>query len=283
MDNPAEPRLPDRATPLGGEAPAQRLISLLELISTRDQVFTLQSLAVQTGLPKPTLHRMLQQLESGGWLTRHNDGRHFATGVRLRRMAEDTLLNDTRQGARRLILSRLVDDIGESCHLAAVSGSGILILDAVETDHPLRVHLAAGHGLPVHASAAGKIVAAQYGRAQRERLLVAAELRRYTPGTMTDPDEISAAFADCREQGYAVDDEEYILGLVSIAVLVPNGSGRSNLSIGVQAPMIRTSRDDLIAVLPRLRAAAEQMAQLDRIDQALGAADAPLRDRCPSS
>ncbi|MCG2968685.1 helix-turn-helix domain-containing protein, partial [Escherichia coli] len=84
------------------------MFALLELITSRDQLFTLQSLVDQTGLPKPTLHRMLQQLESADLLTRHSDGRHYATGARMRRLAEDVLLNDTRKGARNAILQDLV-------------------------------------------------------------------------------------------------------------------------------------------------------------------------------
>src|SRR5699024_9951124 len=106
MDDLAEPGADERDSQ-AGERLALRLVSRLEFISTRDQIFTLQSLVVQTGLPKPTLHRMLQQLEGAGLLTRHSDGRHYCTGTRLRRMAEDVLLNDSRQGARRMILSQL--------------------------------------------------------------------------------------------------------------------------------------------------------------------------------
>ena len=58
----------DPAEP-SGDTPALRLFALLELIAAKDQLFTLQGLVEETGLPKPTLHRMLQQLEGAGLLT----------------------------------------------------------------------------------------------------------------------------------------------------------------------------------------------------------------------
>src|SRR6185312_14287522 len=57
-----------------------------------------------------------EQLEGANLLTRQSDGRHYGTGSRMRRMAEDVLLNDTRHGTRHAILRALVDEIGESCN-----------------------------------------------------------------------------------------------------------------------------------------------------------------------
>ena len=65
-----------------GDTPALRLFALLELMAGRDRLYTLQDLVEETGYPKPTLHRMLGQLEAAGLLQREHDGRHYGTGVR---------------------------------------------------------------------------------------------------------------------------------------------------------------------------------------------------------
>src|SRR6186997_2611172 len=70
---------------LRGETPTLRLFALLELIASKDAFVSLQGLTDETGLPKPTLHRMLQQLEGAELLIRQADGRHYGTGARLRR------------------------------------------------------------------------------------------------------------------------------------------------------------------------------------------------------
>lgn len=266
MHDAAEPAI-DEGLSLAGETPALRLVSLLEFISTRDQIFTLQSLVVQTGLPKPTLHRMLQQLEGAGLLTRHSDGRHYGTGARLRRIAEDVLLNDSRQGARRMILTQLAEEVGESCNLTAVSGNDVIYLDRVETSHPLRVHLEAGSRVPIHASASGKIITSQYGDTPRRRLLTSSQLRAFTPNTITDPDVLETELGSARQLGYALDRQEYLDGLVCLAVLIPTDIGRSNQALAIQAPVIRKSIEDLVELLPVARAAAKRMAVLNEIDR----------------
>ena len=104
---------------LDGDTPTLRLFALLELMAEKDQWFTLPGLVLETGLPKPTLHRMLQQLESAGILQRDGDGRRYGIGMRMRRLAENLLLNNTLHGARHAVLRRLVDEVGESCNLTA--------------------------------------------------------------------------------------------------------------------------------------------------------------------
>ena len=126
---------------INGDTPTLRLFALLEVVASKDQFFSLQSLSEETNIPKPTLHRMLQQLESAGLLERNGDNRQYGTGVRLRKLAENLLLNDTFHGARHSVLRSLVNEVGESCNLTALSGSEVMYLDRVETPAPLRFYL----------------------------------------------------------------------------------------------------------------------------------------------
>ena len=248
---------------VNGDTPAMRLFALLEVIAERDQLVSLQGLVEETGLPKPTLHRMLQQLEAGGLLQREGDGRHYSTGVRLRRLAENLLLNNTWHGARHVVLRALVDEIGESCNLTALSGSEVVYLDRVETPAPLRFYLHPGSRVPVHCSASGKMILSQMTPAQRRRLLAHAPLERFTPATLTDPARIDRELERVRRDGYAIDNEEFLPGLLCLAVLVPAPSGRSNLCVALQAPSIRLTPKKALGLLPALRRAASAIADID--------------------
>jgi len=248
---------------IDGDTPALRLFSLLELICSKDDFVSLQGLVTETGLPKPTVHRMLGQLESGGLLVRQNDGRLYGTGVRLRQLAEHILINATQHGARHAILRHLVDRIGESCNVTALSGNEVVYLDRVETSEPLRFYLHAGSRVPVHASASGKMILSQLPATQRRKLLGHAPLSSHTSSTITDLEELEAELDLIHDRGYAVDDEEYLPGLVCFAVLVPTDHGRSNLCVAAQAPAVRMSVDSADDVLPALREAATALAEVE--------------------
>ena len=248
---------------INGDTPTLRLFSLLEAMAAKDQLFSLQSLVEETALPKPTLHRMLQQLEAAGLVQRQGDGRHYSTGLRLRRLAENLLLNNTYHGAQHLVLRHLVDELGESCNITALAGSEVIYLDRVETAAPLRFYLHPGSRVPAHCSASGKMFLSQMSPAQRRRLLSHAPLTAYTGKTLIDPALLEEELKQVRTLGYALDNEEFLPGLLCAAVLVPSGVGRSNLCVAVQAPIMRLTPDKVLAMLPSLQRAAAALSQIE--------------------
>jgi IclR family transcriptional regulator, acetate operon repressor len=253
------------ASESNGDSPTMRLFALLEVIAAKDQRWSLQALVAETGLPKPTLHRMLQQLEGAGLLQRDSDGRHYRTGIRLRRLCETVLLNDSHHGARHTVLSRLVDEVGESCNITALSGGEVVYLDRVETAAPLRFYLHPGSRVPVHCSASGKVFLAQMNAEQRRRLLGHVPLVKYTARTVTQPARIEKEVQRVQHDGYALDNEEFLPGLLCVAVLVPpaDGAELSNLCVAVQAPIVRLSADKARKLLPALQRAAQALSRID--------------------
>ena len=248
---------------VSGDTPTLRLFALLEVIAAKDQYFSLQSLADETAVPKPTLHRMLQQLEAAQLLERSGDGRHYGTGVRLRRLAENLLMNDTAHGARHAVLRNLVAEVGESVNLTALSGSEVIYLDRVETPAPLRFYLHPGSRVPVHCSASGKVFLSQMAASQRQRLLDNTPLEAFTPKTLTAPEALEAEIRKVKRQGFALDNEEFLPGLLCVAVAVPSGAGRSNLCVAVQAPLMRLTTDKALALLPALQRAAAALSRIE--------------------
>lgn len=248
---------------LDGDTPTLRLFALLEVIASKDQLFSLQALVEATGLPKPTLHRMLQQLEIASLLQREGDGRHYSIGTRLRRLAEDLLMNDSHHGARHAVLRHLVEQIGESCNITTLSGSEVVYLDRVETAAPLRFYLHPGSRVPVHCSASGKVFLAQMTPAQRHRLLAHAPLERCTPNTLTDAAGLERELKRVRRDGFAIDDEEFLPGLICLAVRVPAVDRPSNLCVAVQAPIVRLGASRARALLPALQRAAQALGEID--------------------
>jgi len=248
---------------INGETPTLRLFALLEVIAAKDEFQSLQSLAEKTQIPKPSLHRMLQQLEAAGLLTRSADNRHYATGTRLRRLAQNLLLNDTFHGARHGVLRALVNEVGESCNLTALSGNEVIYLDRVETPAPLRFYLHSGSRVPVHCSASGKVFLAGMTPAQRQRLLAHVPLEAFTPKTLTDLSALEEELKAVKRQGFAVDNEEFLPGLLCVAVRVPQSAGRSNLCVAVQAPTMRLNAEKALKLLPALQRAADALSRID--------------------
>jgi IclR family acetate operon transcriptional repressor len=257
------PVVAPNVTNLDNDKPTMRQFALLEALAKMDRFATLQTLVEETGLPKPTVHRMLQQLEMAGMVQRDGDGRQYTTGLRLRQLAETVLLNNTVHGARHLVLRRLVEEVGETCNLTAFNGSEVVYLDRVETPAPLRFYLQAGSVVPAHCSATGKLFLAQMTPSQRRRLLGQVALERFTPNTLTDMDAIEAEIATVKRDGVGYDREEYLPGLICVAVLVPSTNRSSNLGLAVQAPSMRLTPQRVEAAIPALQRAAQALQAIE--------------------
>ena len=248
---------------IDGDTPTMRLFALLEVIAEKDQPFSLQGIVEEIGLPKPTVHRMLQQLEGVGVLQREGDGRHYSTGVRLRRLASNLLINNTYHGARHNVLRQLMEEVGESCNLTAFTGSEVVYLDRMETVAPLRFYLHPGSRVPAHCSSTGKLFLAQMTPMQRRRLLAHMPMIKYTNNTETDPVKLEQELEVVRRNGYAIDNEEFLPGLLCVAVLVPAAEGRSNLAVAIQAPIMRLTHEKALHFLPALQRAAKALAAIE--------------------
>jgi IclR family acetate operon transcriptional repressor len=249
------------------ETPILRLLALLELIARKDAPFTLQNLVQDTQWPKPSLHRMLAQLEASGLLQRDVKGRHYSTGQRLTRLAENVLLNSTTRAARHRVLRLLVDQAGESCNLTSFSAGEVLYLDRVETAAPLRFYLHSGSRVPAHCSATGKLFLSQMTPSQRQKLWDAGPLEKFTDRTIVDVERLDKEITKVRSQGFAIDDEEFLPDLLCIGVLVPSldpKDNKTNMGIALQAPKVRFSLERAMQCLPLLQNAAQALSRINQ-------------------
>jgi DNA-binding IclR family transcriptional regulator len=248
------------AAKLDNVPPLLRAFALLERIARADGPVTLAEAARDSGLPKPTVHRMHAVLEGAGLLLRGSDGR-VSPGPRLARFALDTLLNAAVRAPRHAILASLAEAVGETVNLTMLDGSAVVYLDRVEAAWPLRMTLAPGSRVPLHCTASGKLLLATQPAPRRRRLLDALDLARFTDRTLTDARQLDAELSRIRRRGYATDDEEYLAGLVCVAVPVVIAGRRTAACVAVHAPVARMSLDAAIAHLPRLKEAADAIAE----------------------
>ncbi len=234
---------------------------LLEIIVRSPQPMSLNDLAAAAHLPKPSAHRMLQQLEDIGIVKRDVLGKRFGVGDDLGALAIDVIGALARTPAVRDIMQGLVKELGESCNLGILDGHDILYLERVECDRPLRMHLRAGSRVPIHCTAVGKLLLASFPEAKARKMLDGLTLSRYTPNTITDPDVLLEKLREIRRGGVSVNSEEFTTGLIGVAVPV-TVRGTVVAGLAVHAPIFRMTVEQAgEKAVPLLRRAADEIAQ----------------------
>ncbi|WP_374368345.1 IclR family transcriptional regulator [Dongia sp.] len=250
----------EKANARDGASGIDRVLELIEAISRTGRALTAPELCGILGLPKPTVHRLCQRLEAAGYLAREPGGRHYGIGPRLLRIGLDVMRGGA-SAERRAILKSVVDEIGETCNFTALAGDEVIYLDRVEARWPLRLHLEPGSRVPLHCTASGKLFLAHLPPVRRRSVLAALELSAFTPHTIVDRASLERELAEISKAGHSLDREEFLLGLIAVAVPVKDSSGATLAALACHAPSARLSLERAVGFLPVLERAARRLAE----------------------
>lgn len=265
----AEKKLPRRAAPRPRDgarrkkgSAIERTLAILEAMAVASRPRAASDVAATLGVPKPTVHRICLMLEREGFLRREPDAKRFTVGPRLTNLAQGGLRAAARLGPRHAILEGLSREVRETCNLGILDDRSVVYIDRVEADWPLRLHFDAGSRVDPHCTAIGKLFLAYMPEGERDRLLSALPLTRFTDKTITGRAELDRELGKIRRAGYSTDDEEFLMGVVCLAAPITNAAGEMIAAVAMQAPRARMSLREAQRHLPRLKRAAQRYSEL---------------------
>ena len=243
----------------GSQSALGRGIELLEWVARSTRPVSSAEAAQALGLPKPTVHRIAQQLEEVGMLQRAPNSKKFTGGPRLASIAQSALAHGVMGADRHAILQGLSEDIQETCNCTILDGHQLKYFDRVEANWPMRIHLPVGSKVPLHATAGGKMFLAMMPLQQRNTLLDTLTLTQNTAITITDRNTLEEELMKIRQLGFSTDHGEFVDGLIAVAVPVFDDQQRICFAIAVHAPSMRRTIEELKDFLPALHQAADAL------------------------
>ncbi len=235
----------------GGSAPGvqsvERVIDLLEEMGDRDGEITLSELGAQTGLPMPTIHRLLRTLSGRGYV-RQLPSRRYTLGPRLIRLGESA---GRRLGAgARPHLEELALELGETVNLAMIDRDMAVYVAQASSAYSMRMFTEVGRRVYCHCTGVGKMVLSQVPDQTVREIVARVGMPALTEASITDVDALLREMDAIRERGYAVDDGEQELGVRCFAVPVPGAPTPAALS--VSGPATRATYEFGAAAVPVL-------------------------------
>jgi IclR family transcriptional regulator, acetate operon repressor len=257
-----KPATPGRGRPAarpdgaGGVQSIERALDLLEYLTDAGGSQGLSQLAASSGLPLPTIHRLMKTLMRRGYV-RQEPSRRYALGPRLIRLGDTAgkLLGSW----SRPYLEELVEFTGETANLALMDGDEVVYVAQAPSRHQMRMFTEPGRRVRPHCTAVGKALLAQMSEADVRALLRRTGMEPHTVATITDPDELVEHLALVREQGYARDEGEQEIGVRCIAVHVPDAP--TMMAISVSGPQARLSENSVDKIVPALERVAGELAE----------------------
>lgn len=207
---------------------------------------------------KSTAHRLLSQMVAEGFLQRNGDGR-FQIGHSLFQIGILAPHPLELHSAAHSVMQELAADIGETVNLAILDYTKIMILNVVESQHEFRMAAKVGSRRLVHVTALGKAIVAFLPLAERESLIENLPMPLETPTKNSIPDllRLRNELDLIRSRGYALDNEETVIGVQAVAAPIFSGKGNVEGSLSVSGPVIRITEERIASIMPSVVKAAD--------------------------
>ena len=236
-----------------GAPSVKKAFAILNAIASSRQGFGVSELAKKLKMAKSTVHGMTSALEELGAVMRHPRTKKYKLGFTLLEIGRSAYSQIDLKTAARPVTVDLMEKTRTSIFLGILNGDHVTILDIVEARQDLNITAPVGSSIPLFAGAVGKVFLAFMEQEQADRMIQSKKLPRFTDKSISDPQRYRRELEQVREQGYAVDDEEYIMGVRAVASpLMELGQ----LQSAIWAVGFKTSLDD-----ERMQALAEDTCQ----------------------
>jgi IclR family transcriptional regulator, KDG regulon repressor len=209
--------------------------AVLELFNAAQPEWGITEIAERLGLSKSSSHALVTSLVEIGLLEKTSD-RRFRLGHKLLGFSETILAGSDVFNSMRDMLNDLMQKLGRSVYLATQDGLDIVYINRLQGSSAVPASLGnAGHTLPAHASAAGKILLAHLADTKVRSILEKQGLVPLTRRTITSESALVSELRAVREQGYAFSQGEYVSELYCIAAPVWDWDNQVVAAIGIGA------------------------------------------------
>jgi IclR family acetate operon transcriptional repressor len=244
-----------------------KLLNLLEVLRDEPEGLGLQELSARTGYVKSSIHRTLNSLKRRGYVEQAAAGGPYRLGTQFMFLARGM-----REGIRLIPVARpfmqeLVDAFNESVYLAVLRGGRGIFVEVIETRRDLRLVGPLGAEVLYHATAAGKVIAASLPAPAKSALLARMKLARVTDQTLTPRGQVEREWTEAARRGWAVNDEETIVGALFLAAPVFDAAHNVCGAISLGVPKARYSAALGRKIVAQLR---ESCARLNVALEAMG-------------
>jgi len=242
----------------------RRGLQVLDALAEHGGRLPLTEIARHLGLHFSTTHHMVKTLQGAGYLIQDDDSREYRLGGRVLRLAAVACNEDELARLGEPVVRELSLKTGLTVQLAVLDCHNVVVIRQIDADGPWRLAERVGAPRPAYCTALGKVLLACQSPESLQAYLGRVELRPLTPRSITTAAGLEAEVAKVGEQGVAVDDEEFSVGIRCLAAPVFNFTGSVRAALGVSGPAWSLTVERLAEVRPVVREFA------DRLSRSLG-------------
>ena len=239
----------------------RRILEIMEAICLSPRTATAANLAKSLQIPLPTVYRFLDTLGEDGFIATGPSGT-FMPGDRLRSIAFDCLQHEPGVTRRRAILLRLSKRLNETVSLSIPQGAKLVYFDRLESHWPFQINLKVGDSLPLHCCASGKLYLSSFDPDDAVSVFRNVRPGKRARNTIVSVRKFRTELSRIRQQGFALDNEEWFDDMVGAAVPIRNRQGTLCACLSTHALSTRKPLPLLEEQIADMQAAAKDLEAL---------------------
>jgi IclR family transcriptional regulator, KDG regulon repressor len=239
--------------------PINKTFEILNIFLNHEGELGITDLAKLSGLGISTTHRITSILVSRGFVKQIRSRGKYSLGTKFIQYGDAAKRRNNVREIALPFMERLKNETDESVNLAIREGNMAFLLEIINAHHPLGIATDPGNYLPLYCSGTGKILLANMKDNEIEDYLKTNELKSLTPNTITNRAKLKKQLSAIREDGFAVDDKEYIIGTRNVATPIRNVYGNVVASVGIVGPSARLTKEKIGQLVPVIKTCADDI------------------------
>jgi len=211
----------------------ERALQLLNCFSFDKKELTLGELSSGSGLPKPTVFRLLVPLEASGFIEKDARTQTYRLGIAVFQLGQIVQASLELRRVALPVMEELGEKTGETINLNIVRGRERVCIEKVDGKHDLRRFVELGKGLPLYGGASGKLLLAFLPDRQRREILA----------DVGPSAGLAEQLEQIRQTGYAVSHDERVLGAAAVSAPILDHEGKLLAGLTISGASVRFTPD----------------------------------------
>lgn len=243
---PRDPAAPRSSLFVGS---TEKAFQVLHAFDGPTRHMTLVDIARASGLDRSATQRLVHTLEALGYLYRVPETRNYGLTPKVLQFSYNYVrANELIDKASPYLLD-ISRRLGETTNLLELDGPDIVFVARFPGQHLVNIDIVVGARLPAMFTASGIAILSRLPDERVREILAQTRLDRITHHTETNPDKLLARVRAVARRGYAVIENETVLGDISVAAPITNHSGIAVAAINISVPTSRWTLERVEAEL----------------------------------
>ncbi len=215
----------------------ERALDILDCFSFQNRELSLSAIVIRTGLNKTTVKRLISNLTTRGYLQQNPQTKTYQLGMRLFELGGIVFSSFSLRRAAANPMNRLQSDTGATVLLGVGIENQLVYIDKREGDGMIRISSDIGWRRPLHYGMLGMVLMASLDLGDVREIISKYPLEAHTLFSITDEDAFSLRLEQIRDQGYVLEKEEAVEGVIGIAAPVKDYTRQVVAALGIALPL----------------------------------------------